>query len=104
MKPIFQPDKNDSFEDGVQAISDHLMQSGLFDTEDRPMIKLVVGHDGTLFVKSVVADSEEQEKYIRQFLESTNEQWSSARHVHWRFDDDELVPVNFGFVLKITFS
>ena len=104
VKPIYRPDINDSFEDGVQSISKSLHRSGLFDKSDRPKIKVIIGYDGTVIIKSIAGTTEEQEHFIRDFLESTNGEWSPAYH---RFHDrvyGDLIPVNFIFLLKISFS
>lgn len=104
VKPIYQPDKNDSFENGVQSISEHLNRSGLFHKSDRPIIKVIVGYDGTIMVKSIGHVTLEQEQFIRKFLESTNGKWSPAQHYRDGPAHGNLVPVSFAFILKISFA
>ena len=41
VRPIYKPSKNDSFEDGVQSISEYLNRSGLFDKNDDHAILII---------------------------------------------------------------
>ncbi len=101
VKPVYQPDVHSSFEESVQVIGQKLRRNILFGDDDHPKINLLIGYDGSVWVKSTEGATEKQEEYIREFIESTSGEWSPTRREDHEISGPLTIPTNFEFVLTL---
>lgn len=99
--PVFNPDKNTSYSEGIQDFTEQLKIAG-FDSKDASTVELISCSDGSTVLRSISGPLKKKEAALLKYISLMEERWLPAQvYLHPMGTGRTQAPANYKVELKL---